>query len=121
MKKVLALLMCFSISPALADIECVIKYPAPPQYASVPLPAGTITRFMPLAEVQRAYFDFTGKRSFGTCGVLGFVAPGNPSTIFVADDVSCWRDVLRHEEAHVKGWPASHPNTHTNHGPCSNV
>ena len=110
-----------------AEPDCRIRSLSPAHYASKPLPAVKY-RGLPLADLQRLYRRFAGlpPRAAGQnycADPIGFVYPwktGAVPTIYYPNDVSdrCRREVLAHEEAHVKGWPLDHPNARLQPGTC---
>ena len=120
-----------SLTPAHAEaeagIDCRIRALPPASYRSQPLPEVKY-RAMPLAELQVLFRKLAGlpARAPGLdyCSdPLGFVYPwgkGETPTIYHPSDVSdrCRREVIEHEEAHVRGWPLDHPRARLQDGPC---
>jgi hypothetical protein len=110
-----------------AAVDCRIRSMPPSSYASKPLPT-VKHQGLPLADLQKLYRRMAGLPSrapgLGYCAdPLGFVYPWNKAgtpTIYFPTDVSdrCRREVIEHEEAHVKGWPLNHPQARTQAGPC---
>ena len=110
-----------------AAVDCRIRSLPPTSFASKPLPA---VRYqgLPLADLQKLYRRMAGlpNRAAGVdyCAYpLGFVFPWKQRvvpTIYYPTDVSerCRREVIEHEEAHVKDWPINHPGARTQDGPC---
>ena len=125
-----ALAAALTATGTAAATDCRIRALPPPIYADKPLPPVNY-RALPLAELQRLYRRFAGlpKRAAGLsycADPLGFVYPWEPGavpTIYYPSDVSdrCRREVIAHEEAHVKGWPMSHPNARLQTGPCAHA
>jgi hypothetical protein len=116
-----------TVTSANAETDCRIHALPPPWYADKPLPPVEY-KGLPLADLQRLYRKFAGlpKRASGLdycADPLGFVYPWGADTvptIYYPTDVSerCRREVIAHEEAHVKGWPLNHPNGRLQNGPC---
>lgn len=126
MLRVLVLALMLT-SPAVAAVDCRIKYLAPDPYASGPVPAHELVG-LPLAEVQARYRALAGMptppagASYCKRGPLGFVdSRGSVPVIYFPVDVTerCRREVIEHETAHVRGWPANHPGATVQVGPCS--
>ena len=79
---------------------------APPRYASGPYLAPLTVRTVPLPKLQRVCALYGRNQSNG-CAIL----TKKRCTIYLRTGMDPgWRDgVLRHEQAHCRGWPASHP------------
>jgi hypothetical protein len=116
-----------TISSAEAETDCRIRALPPASYASKPMPPVKY-QAMPLAQLQKLYRQYAGlpRRAAGLdycADPIGFVYPwetGVTPTIYYPTDVTpeCKREVLAHEQAHVKGWPMNHPGAHLQNGPC---
>jgi hypothetical protein len=110
-----------------AEIDCRIRAMPPSSFTSKPLPEVQY-KGMPLAELQKVYRRFAGlpARASGLdycADPLGFVYPWNMQgtpTIYYPTDVTdrCQREVIEHEQAHVRGWPLDHPGARLQTGPC---
>jgi hypothetical protein len=110
-----------------AGIDCRIRAMPPATYTARALPDVNY-KGLPLAELQKVYRKYAGlpSRASGLdycADPLGFVYPWNMAgtpTIYYPTDVSdrCQREVIEHEEAHVRGWPVNHPGAHLQSGPC---
>ncbi len=117
-----------TVSAAHAQTDCRIRAIPPASYAAKPMPPVKY-KGLPLAELQKLYRQFAGlpRRAAGLdycADPLGFVYPwetGDTPTIYYPTDVTavCEREVLAHEEAHVKGWPIDHPGARLQNGPCA--
>jgi len=116
-------------SGVLAATDCRIRALPPASYAERPLPAVNY-KGMPLASLQQLYRQLAGlpKRAAGLdycADPLGFVYPWKDDTavptIYFPTNVTdrCRREVIAHEEAHVKGWPMNHPGRRLQVGPCA--
>ena len=128
MHRLVAVLFVASFGTAAqAATDCRIRSMPPAHYASKPLPK-VHYKGLPLSELQKVYRRIAKlpprKAGLSYCAdPLGFVFPSIPGvvpTIYYPTDVSkqCQREVIEHEEAHVKGWGQNHPNARTRAGPC---
>ena len=110
-----------------AEVDCRIRAMPPASFTAKPLP-NVNYKGLPLAQLQNLYRKYAGlpSRASGLdycADPLGFVYPWNMEgtpTIYFPTDVSdrCQREVVEHEEAHVRGWPINHPGARLQTGPC---
>jgi hypothetical protein len=122
-----AVLLTAAPVAAHAAVDCRIRAMPPASFASKPLPTVKY-QGMPLADLQKLYRRMAGlpARAPGLsycADPLGFVYPWKSSgtqTIYYPTDVTdrCRREVIEHEEAHVKGWGINHPSARLQVGPC---
>lgn len=128
MKKSILLAVAVSLvsTGSFAAIDCRIKSMPPAKYATMNAPGYKMVG-MPLIDLQKLYAGLANQRWVGGndyCkrGPIGFVDPRGVPIIYFPSDATerCKAEVIEHEMAHIKGWPANHPNPRsTINGPCS--
>ena len=109
--KGLAVFLCLiAVAPAAARDVLPSGVLAPPQYWEYqPLKAPVLLRDVPPAEVERLCPNFGSGTPFNACAVLEH----HTCYVFIRNDgihEDFYADLVRHEMAHCRGWPADHPN-----------